>query len=346
MGYAYNELIAPAVLYRNPGITREEFVEILDGTHTSWHYEYAPEQAWDYYNPGFEKDIYHEGLSGLARILRLDETERFCEYQESRVDENGLLVRAPYVVPVSFLGADHKFEVIVHERNVIGKPKVIKNEYSFEKLRQGDVWKEHFMGEECGLVASIIREQFIGQENPGDSRDFPGEQDPQYQYDLIINPIKSVWKKYKYKSEARLYRSWPTFHPDNVFDWNAVSGSFYGGFYFDINNFRWRKKDGKYFLEESTFDRIPASVNSGDGMELGYTDLILTAEAIKHNAWKLLSYRGGIHIQDFLRDFPDSREEYERAVWDSHVSLSAKSQGVNISDLLRLRMLGEGHTYR
>jgi hypothetical protein len=80
-------------------------------------------------------------------------------------------------------------------------------------------------------------------------------------------------------------------------------------------------------------------MNYGKILELGYTDLILTAEAIRHNAWKLLSYKGRMYLQDFLQDFPDSRAEYNHAVWDSHTSLSAKLQGMSISDFLRFRML-------
>lgn len=80
-------------------------------------------------------------------------------------------------------------------------------------------------------------------------------------------------------------------------------------------------------------------MNCNNAIGLGYTDLILTKEAIKHKAWKLLSYKGRGHLQDFLRDFPDARVEYERAVFDSHTSLSAKLQGLSVSDFLRFRML-------
>jgi len=337
MGYAYNELVAPAVLFRNPGITREEFVKLLGETHTSWHYGYNPEQTWNEYNPEYEEDRYHNGLEGLASILRLPNTEQFCKFQESKVDENGLFVRAPYVLPARE-GADYKFEVIIHERNRIGKPKRMKSEYSFEKLKPGDVWEEPQMGCECGLVTEILREQFVGRDGQKDELDEHAE-GPQYEYDFVILPIRGIWSMRKYKSKERLHRSWPVFHPDNVFDWNVQSGSFYLGPYFNTDTFRWKKKDKKYLLDELTFDLIPASMNCAGSIGLGYTDLILTAEAIKHNAWKLISYKGRAHLQDFLKDFPDSRAEYERAVWDSHTSLSAKLQGLSVSDFLRFRML-------
>ncbi len=337
MGYAYNELVAPAVLFRNPSITREEFVKLLGETHTSGHYGYNPEQAWDYYDSESEEERYHQGLEGLAHILRLPNTEQFCKFQESKVDDNGLFVRAPYVLPARE-GADYKFKVVVHKRNIIGKPRTMKKEYCWGRLKPGEVW-EDWTGAEWGLVTQVIEERFIGKEDQEDS-EFPEEPDsPTYESDFIMMPFRSSWKVHKYKSKERLHRSWPIFHPDNAFDWNTSSGSFYLGPYFNTDTFRWKKKGTRYFIDESTFDLIPASMNCAGSIGLGYTDLILTAEAIKHNAWKLISYKGRAHFQDFLKDFPDSRAEYERAVWDSHTSLSAKLQGLSVSDFLRFRML-------
>ena len=60
MGYPYNELIAPAILLTNPGITREEFIKLLDETHSSCIHEYRPGDPWDYYV--YEDEIYHRGL--------------------------------------------------------------------------------------------------------------------------------------------------------------------------------------------------------------------------------------------------------------------------------------------
>jgi hypothetical protein len=341
MGYAYNELVAPAVLFNNPGITREEFVKYLDETHTSWRYRYNPEQAWDFYNPEYVEERYHNRLRGLASILRLPNTEQFCKFQESRIDENDIFVKPPYIIPAP-PDTNYKFEVIIHKQNVVGKPKSMEGEYSFEKLKLGDFWEEPQTGNECGFVKEIIREQFIGKQRvKGDPnyQEFPEEQSPQYKYDFIMRPIREVWKSHRYKTEDKLYRSWPIFHPDNVFDWYTNSGTFYLGPYFNTDTFKWRKIENKYFFDKTTFDLIPASMNCSNAIELGYTDLILTDEAIKHKAWKLLSYKGRNYLQDFLKDFPKAKAEYERAVWDSHTLLSAKIQGLSISDFLRFRML-------
>lgn len=66
----------------------------------------------------------------------------------------------------------------------------------------------------------------------------------------------------------------------------------------------------------------------------------MTSEAIKYRAWKLLSYKGLQHFPQFLEDFPEVVAEYGIAIWDSHTSLSAKIQGLSISDFLRFRTPG------
>ncbi|MFH1211919.1 MAG: hypothetical protein V1659_03230, partial [Candidatus Woesearchaeota archaeon] len=101
----------------------------------------------------------------------------------------------------------------------------------------------------------------------------------------------------------------------------------------------WSMRENRYYFDERTFDLIPASIRSKN-RHYGYTDLVLTREALRHRAWKLLSYKGLCHIDQFLRDFPDARLQYERAVWDSHTSLFAKGAGMTVFELLRMRLLG------
>lgn len=73
---------------------------------------------------------------------------------------------------------------------------------------------------------------------------------------------------------------------------------------------------------------------------MGYTDLILTVGALRHNAWKVLSRNGRKHLDAFLRGFPDVRADYARAVWDSHTSFYAKSKGMTLFEFLRARIQG------
>ncbi len=334
MGYIYDGLIPPAVLFNNPGITREEFVELLAQTHCSTS-QFGKEEPWDYYDGDRHDRHNHRGLKGLAYILHLDDTEEHKSFETSSKDKNGLRINVPYVLPSDEEESSYKFEVVIHERNILEPPKVVE-ELSWGGLDVGFVW-EAVHGSEKGLVTKIFEEEcLIDEEHKDDEFLDPFESGPGYRYKMEIRPIRSEYRDEKFASEEELYAAWPQFHPDFIFNWSQERGHFSVAYSRD-NDFLWLNREGRYHLDEETFDRVPASFQSG---ELGYVDLILTSEAIKHKAWKLLSYRGLIHASAFLRDFPDSKARYTRAVWDSHTSLSAKKKGMTISEFLRWRNSG------
>ncbi len=330
MGYAYNDLVAPAILYGHPGITREEFVRLLDKTHSSNIYEYKAKQPWDYYNKN-EDERYHKGLGGLAGILGLEYTQRFREFQQPWIDENKLLIKPPCLL-TALPGKRHKFEVVVHERNVFEEPRQIQS-CSWSKLGEGDIWEETMIGFDKGFVLKIIKEKRYSQ---GTDEDSGGG--PEFFYDMIIRPFYADGRTEKFKSEQDLYAKWPQFHPDFVRDWSKERGHFTCTGPFGGNDFLWLRRQEKYYFDDATFDKISASFRCSGS--LGYVDLILTGEAIKHRAWKVLSYRGLQHFPQFLKDFPDIIPVYERAVWDSHTSISAKLQKMSVSEFLRFRMPG------
>jgi len=333
MGFAYVDLIPPAILLDNVGITREGFARLLNKTHCSWMKRYEEQDPWNSYDPN-DRDIhnYHKSLEGLASILGLRSSKRFIEFQKAHYDEHRLLVRPPFMLPARE-GADYKFEVIVHEKNVVEIPEIIET-LSWCKLEPGDVWEEVQMGHDKGIVTSVIEERFIGKEKQDDDEDEEDNTYPQYDYKLEIKPFYGVFREEKFKTRKELYKKWPQFHPAVQYDWAKESGSFH--VMFADNCFLWRQERTRYYLDEKTFDRISPSFRTS--LIFGYTDLIVTAEAIRHGAWKLLSYRGDIHIPAFLRDFQDSKVRHARAVWDAYTSLYAKSKAMTITDFLRLRV--------
>lgn len=254
----YNDLIAPALLLRNPGVTREEFVQLLDNTHSS-SYEYEPEYAWDYWDNELQDKIYHRGLNGLASILGLEESIEFIKFQQPRMEGNHR-ISAPEMFPARE-GRSHRFEVTTYDKN--------------------------------------------------------------------------TQKEEKFNSEEELYTKWPQFNPEFRMDWTQEGGSFNIGC-FGIDTFLWLNKKGKYYLDTQTFDRIPASFRSS--LSMGYSDLILTAEAIKHKAWKMLSRNGMDYFYQFLDDFPGVAPIHARSVWDAQTSISAKMQGMTYSEFMRHRL--------
>ena len=333
MGYPYNELVAPAVLLANPGITREKFAALLDQTHSSSFKEYQQSEAWDYYDARFEDNLYHRGLEGLAHILSLEYSEPYKEFiapPNPKTDENGLLIHPPR----NFSSVPHigtvedivksRFVVIVHKRNIV-EPRMRTTRYSWDRLSIGSIWEEVQLGEEMGIVTKIFTETELNE----------GEDDmdngPNWEYNMEIKPFYGEYDTILFETEEDLWEAWPQFHPDNIFDWSQEKGHFSRS----EKKFLWLRKEDRYYFDPQTFHQIPAGTNAGG---LGYTDLILTAGALRHNAWKILSYRGLEHLQQFLRDFPDVARDYEKAVWDSHTSLHAKRKGMTVTQLLRERL--------
>ena len=105
------------------------------------------------------------------------------------------------------------------------------------------------------------------------------------------------------------------------------------------DNFRWIQGSGRYFLDPQTFDNIPASDYRYDEKVIppGYTNLVITALAIQHSAWKFLARDGWKYKDAFLQEFPDANRIYTKAVWDAHTSLYAKGK-LTVKEFLRFRL--------
>lgn len=329
MGFPYHELVPPAILFRNPGITREEFIRILDRTRASYLHEYDCKGSWGRIKRRFLVPEHHKGLEGLASLLGLRNTEAFIDFQTPRSDENDLLLEPPILIPLSDEDAffpTFRYEVWLHEKNLLQTRKRI-TEFSWGRLSVGDIWTECMMGAEKGIVRAIHKEnKFRERKDEFDSG-------PEYEYTLDIEPIVPIGRKIVFKTAREVYQHYPLFNPKLKFDWNQESGSFSLLLCDDI--FLWFNRGGRYYFDDKSFDRINDGF-MGSG-QFGYHDLILTAEAIKQKAWKLLSYRGLIHRDRFLQNFPDSRLVYELAIWNSQTSLYAKSKGMTHSEFLRYR---------
>lgn len=343
MGYAYTGLIPAAVLFSNPGITKEKFIELLDSCHSCWTAGYSKYAKWGSYRYKFEDKDWHQGLEGLAKILRLEESAKFKEFekiQDSRKDERGLWLNPlQYYDPQEYkTPKKYGFKVIEiaeHISNELDEPRTIFDE-SNVALKVGDVWTKPYNDHDNGAsIVTKIFSEILKLDEKGDIADgnIP------FIYEMEVRPIRKKYKYHKFKREQDFFKKFPWFHPEFRYDFSQRSGTIYTGAYLSSNNFKWIQKDEKYYLdEEATFNSIPASTFGT--MTFGYTDLILTAEAIKQKAWKLFSYKGKKHMYYFLRKFRDSRLSYERAVWDSHTCLWAKQKGMTNNELLRQRLYG------
>ncbi len=329
MGYAFNELVAVAVLYLNPGINKERYVRLLDRTHSACFFEYKPGHAMDYWSHETQDKSYHNGLEGLAKHLCLNRCQDFIDFQKVHYDEHGFIVRPPDIFPADN-SENPAYAVVVHEGNELEEPTIVSH-WSQDKVKPGDCWEEMQVGDEYGRIVEVIEQKEIHH-----SQDEQLSDDHMFNYESVLR-VRKVKKKlsvYTYLSRKDAIVAWPQFHPRNEFDWSLRKGHFLVIGPFQTDDFYWKQINGRYFIDEQTFDRIPSSVLSGS---YGYTDLLMTAEAIKRKAWKVLSYHGLDHFSEFLSRYPYARKIYEKSVRDSHTSLMARSESISNSDLLRWR---------
>ncbi len=338
MGYPNGDLILPAILYMNPGKTREEISKLMDKVKASPNHIFKNSDPWEIYGGG-DSDL-HMGLEGLTSLLHLNWSKEFRRFRKSKKDENGLEIESPeYIIDYDTLEA----KVIVHEKNIIKEPKRIEGN-SLEPLKINDIFKEVFhypIGDE-GIVTKIYSEECYTQDNL-----FNGQ--PVYTYDMEIKPIIRIYEVEKSNSREELWKKWPQFNPINRFDWSREKGSFGSvGRGAHLQAFNWIMKNGKYYLDEKSFNIMPASISSENHLSVfdnrwGYTDIIINIEAIKNKAWKIFSYEHDKNFNnDFLRDFPSAKKAYDKAVWDSHTSIYAKNNNMSTSDLLKFRISANG----
>ena len=331
MGYPYHELIPPAILLDHPGLTKDEYIEALDETHGSGYTKFEPEEPWDSYNEE-EKD-HHEGSQGLAAILNLEESTRYTIFRTPMVDGNSLLVKPPQ--QEFTWRPDDPIELVVHKENKVGLPLVLPYS-SYERKKEGDQLEIEVGDFEGATILEVLEEKVT---KPRSKRDMP-----YFTYSLKVLPLTEVIRVEQLDSKEELWQKWPDFHPDNRYNFAQSRGHFRLSHDFSGGQaFRWIMADGRYFLDPETFDLIPASWEASNWECLGYVDLIATAEAIKHKAWKLLSRKGLDHYAAFLRDFPDSKDRIERATWDTHMALASKKYCETVNDLLRRRLFPQGY---
>lgn len=354
MGFVYDELIPASVLLNNPGITKEEFVELLSEIKVSTS-TYNREDPWDIYSIQTTRAKFGFGmlrLYKLANFLGIKESDDFKKSLEPTIDENNLWLSKPYF---SYWLYPDSFHVYLHYRNKIRKEKIIYG-FSYYELEESDfpnkppskhshIWFSVFNDKPIGVVKKIITkkefdyyssEQYKMINFP--EQDFLGSDPPQYYYSCLVTLFFEKREILRVSSLEKAVEKFPQFHPDYVYNWKKTKGNFLG---FGTEKFCWKNKNGKYYFDEKTFDKIPASFrcNSKRPFSFGYTDLIITAEAIKKKAWKLFSYGGTMHTENFLAKNKDVNEKIRKAIWDSHTSIYAKEKNMTVKEFLRSRIL-------
>jgi hypothetical protein len=349
MGYPYHELVVPAILFDNPGLTKEELARERDQVLTSSIVPFKETDAWNSHQEigGWERI----GLERIAAEMRIGLSQKFTRKEK---DGNGVLVEPvayEYLTSVGKELIENPFRVTIQTSSVLRRTRQFR-------LREYDQDPNHKIGDflqgdhpEHGiLIREIVNKKQVPARKTRQSvwdGDVYGDWRKGSAHTLYVVKATEVDRNFAtedFPNEREMFLAWPELRPETRFDFEQKSGGFRILFEFGDTLFCWKMVDGKYYLDPATFDKIPVSFLScwrqrnGSAHNLGYTDLILTAEAIKHHAWKLLSHRGLDNLDQFLKDFPDSKARYEQAVIDAETSWNAKSRGKTHTELLRMRL--------
>lgn len=338
MGYTNKDLIPAAILLDNPGITRGEFIKRLQGVRYSEDRERIRNEQGalaDSVLKPFPLNL--RGCKDLSRYIPKDDSAifRFAEIlklgrRTEHLDTLGSLVRKDELlvkgrVPEIYEGLEdgtwgwpsldwftaRKEDGLFYVDS--RQPSYLTGRTQFGRFtncsdhKEGDIV---FITDTGANFYPFRIKRF--------AKDYGDEQLMEIE-EVIISRMGKV-----FHSLTELLELHPYFDPEFMFDFSQTEGNLDSGF---TEGFRWRKEKSEYFLDWETFRKIQKVSGSEYHPEGSYTDLILTAEAIKHGAWKLLSAYGLAYIHDFLTTFPDSKRRYDLAVEDAHYPLKDLQEG-------------------
>lgn len=276
MGCANNWLIPPAILFNNPGITREEFVELLNETRTGYgKLEFHNPEAWKkapWNFIGDEDTDCHKGLHGLAGILGLN------------------------------FGED------------------------FKKIK----WKDDEEYELSLICPSLDITPFL----------INGKWEISYKVDTSVDELQTN----VFYSLPLLLEKYPYFDPDFMYDWNKSGDIFWAPPEMWSHNrkkgLRWKQENGRYYLDIENLPGISQEISPTESQS-GYTDLIVSAEALRLKAWKMFAFHGyeRDRTEIFLETFPDAARAHALAVWNAYTFEHARKKGMTTNEILRFRIL-------
>jgi hypothetical protein len=328
MGYCYSELIPPAILFDHPKVTANQYTRLIDNVAYSSVY-------WQ------SKDIYR-----LPELLGLPHTRQFNSFNNlTETDSNGFEID-------SLCCLSYENGVKIHLRNEISTP-IQRKELTSPDLKPGDIIPNIRPG--SGLEIDFLVEEVVSRQLPIDKKSLPEEIEYYSKIDTKTKKVKVKGRKithiYKYEyfdAIYDLYKKYPQFKPENVYDFSVTEGRFPES-NISIERFGWRMTNGRYYFDETSLDRIPAGGWPLRERKVGYTDLILTAEVIKKKRQDYIVLLGenlkdefyrerDEDITNFLKRFPSSRKRSHLAIWDSHTSIDAKNRGLTNLEFMRRRL--------
>src|SRR3989338_7466866 len=173
MGAPNNNLIPIAILYLHPGITKEEYVSLLDNTISGYGLKpFCSDEVWlkiPWHRFANEDSFFHEGFHGLAELLVLDLTEPYKAFlQQEQKDEHGIALSRPsFIHHARKIKSQWKitYEVTEELENMLDPSEVIEG-YSMEELTPGKIYSDDFY--QSYLIEQILQEKKVKADEPDD----------------------------------------------------------------------------------------------------------------------------------------------------------------------------------
>ena len=327
MGYAYDGLVPVALLWKNPGVTKEEFCELLKNSQWTEH-DMKEEDPWDLRGTRYNSATqYYTGLHGFASTFGIGPSDFCRDYSNIEIfDEMGFEKRKPCLgikprFTEDFEALEPSYQVIRHIKNEFGKEEFGRRYFTRLDLEDGKIisW-----GHDLGTSKAKI-----------DFRNYECNADDIH---VLTHRMDNILEKEHFPDLISLTKSYPQFHPCVEYDFSQEEGSMKPSYWTkhgEVHPFSWKMEDGKYYLNG---ERMMDQIYGMNGGHYSFQNLVLTGMALERNAGKMISERGLKHTEGFFRDFPGTREEYERALGDNFTFSHAKKEGMRYSEALRFRL--------
>jgi|GEM_PF-3077519 len=348
MGGPCDLLVPAAILYDNPGLNLKEFSGILrDSVSNIRNPELKGYLPFDEHNMG--------------RILNIRHTPQFEAMLEKDFDREFSYEKKGFSSHLGRYTVSHRNMTEVLSDNLIVDTYVLQSSFYFEYKQGEHVCHDNVIDampclNETGncLQVKEVLETKSKELNPADR--------------IVMQRLRTRMLHFEEQEEEfqdieSLVSRYPEYSPREMFDFSQEKGLLFpDGIRItdkDGQAFRWRKDGERYFLDLDflSLNLSPNSAYCGDARMPGggcaegdsggwvhkdarrtfsLSDLVLTCEAVRRKCWNVLGYVGiRKEFLDFIYGDPATLARYEKAVFDSEMSVYAGKQGWTHSEFLR-----------
>ncbi len=326
MGQCNISFIPAAILYANPGITREEFVVLLNQIRFSDRLKVPPMDFDEPLLPEMESPCFHDGIFGLAELLRLkinkpfhtsrDPIALFKEnlFRHDKYDRSILMIQPrrgeeEWVSPKYFIRKRNKKLFVAEEKDrkliFCDEPAIGKEYVSFRKGESNNLFRILKIG---GLKREI-------------ENGYPKFTAIVDQEKLLVVPTYE-----EHDSLESLLGKHPEYNPDTCIDWSKTEGRFYIAGAWPFGDLAWEKIANRYYLRKD------------DIKESDFTSTVITAEAIRKKAWALFQFKGYNLTDKFLIENDDVMKTHQDAVFNYWITQYARKHKMTNTEFMRFRL--------